>query len=55
MPKVFKKSQKTLLWGHFGPFLPNLGKNEFAWKKRAQSVFKYSNHLPMRHKSEKNK
>ena len=33
MTKFFKKSKKNLFWGHFGPFLPNLGKNEFSWKK----------------------
>ena len=36
-----------------GPFCPNLGKYEFSWKKRALLVFKYSNYLPLRQKSEK--
>ena len=33
MKNSFKKSKKNLIWGHFGPFLPKLGKNEFSWKK----------------------
>ena len=38
--KFFKKSTKPTL----GLFCPNLGKNEFPWKKKALSVFKYSNY-----------
>ena len=33
MKNSFKKSKKNLIWSHFGPFLPKLGKNEFSWKK----------------------
>ena len=33
MTNFFKKSKKNLIWGHFGPFLPKLGKNEFSLKK----------------------
>ena len=50
--KIFQKIQKTFIWDHFGPFCPNLGKNEFSWK-RALPVFKYSNYLPSCQKSEK--
>ena len=36
--KIYKKIpnlkyRKTLFWDHFGHFSPNLGKNEFPWKK----------------------
>ena len=31
--KIFQKIQKTLFLGHFGPFIPNLGKNKFSWEK----------------------
>ena len=31
--KIFQKIPKTLFWGLFGLFFPNLGKNEFSWKK----------------------
>ena len=54
MMKFFKKSKNLpksknpKSKGHFGPFCPNLGKNDFPWKKkRAVSVFKYSNYLPL--------
>ena len=52
---IFQKIQKTLFWGpcdHFGLFCPNLGKNEFSWKKTL-SAFKYSNYLSLCQKSEK--
>ena len=31
--EIYQKTQKTLFWGHFGPFYPNLDKNEFSRKK----------------------
>ena len=31
MTNVFKKSKENLFWDHL--FYPNLGKNEFSWKK----------------------
>ena len=50
MTKVFKKSQKKTYFGAIlGPFLP-----KFTYKK-GLSVFKYSNYLPSRSKSEKTK
>ena len=34
MTKVFKKNPKRTYFGDIlGPFYPNLGKNEFSWKK----------------------
>ena len=47
------KNQRTLFWGHFGLFFPNLDKNEFSLEKRTLSVFKYFNYLPSCKKSEK--
>ena len=35
--KIFQKIPKTLYWSHFGRFCPNLGKNEFSWKKLSVS------------------
>ena len=40
--KFFKKSKKPYFRANFGPFCPNLSKNE----KGALSGFKYSNYLP---------
>ena len=42
MAKVFKKIQKALFWGHFGPFLLK----RIFLEKRALLVLKYSNYLP---------
>ena len=36
-----------------GPFFPNVGKNEFSWKKGLCQFFKYSNYLPSFKKLEK--
>ena len=33
MTKFFKKSKKTYFGAILGPFCPNLGKNEFSFKK----------------------
>ena len=44
IPKFFKKS-KTLLWCHFGQFLPKFGEKSIFLEK-VLSVFKYSNYLP---------
>ena len=33
MTKFFKKSRKPCFGAILGPFCPNLGKNEFSWKK----------------------
>ena len=52
MAKFFKKSEKPYLGTILGPFSPNLGKNEFSWKKKPLSVFKYSNYLPACHFSQ---
>ena len=30
--EIFQKIQKTLFWGYFGIFCPNLDKNELSWK-----------------------
>ena len=46
-------TQKTLIWGHFGPFLPKFVQKSIFLKKRALSVIKYSNYLPTCQKSEK--
>ena len=52
--KLFKKSQKTLIWAHSGPFCPNLDQKWIFLEKRAQlSVFQYSNYLTFCQKSEK--
>ena len=45
MTKSFIKSKKPYFRAIWGPFFPNLGKNEFSRKKRLL-VFKYSNYLP---------
>ena len=40
MTKYFKKNSKNPilgLWGHFGLFYANLGKNEFSWEKGSVS------------------
>lgn len=39
----FFNVQKALFWGHFGPFVPKVGK--VFPVKRTQSVFKYSDYL----------
>ena len=44
--KNFQKIQKTIFWGHFGPFLPKFGQKWIFLEKRALSVFKYSDYLP---------
>ena len=31
--KIFQKTKKNLLWGHFGSFSPNFYEKEFSWKK----------------------
>ena len=36
---IFQKSRKTLILGHFGPFLPKFGQMRFFLKNRALSVF----------------
>ena len=54
MAKFFKKSKKPYFGVISGNFCPYLGKNEFSWKKRALTVFKYSNYLPWCKKSEEN-
>ena len=51
MTKFFKKSKQSNLGVISGPFCPNLGKNEFPWKKGLQ--FKYSNYLTSSQKLEK--
>ena len=33
MTKFFKKSQKPYFGAILGPLCPNLGKNEFSWKR----------------------
>ena len=54
MTKFFKKSKKPYFGAILGPFCPNFGKNEFSCK-RALSIFKYFNYLPLCKKSEKTK
>ena len=51
--KIFLKNQKTLIWNHFGLFLPKFGQKSISLEKRTLSVFKYSNYLPSCKKSEK--
>ena len=46
MAKVFKKTQKALFWGHFGPFLLKFEQKRIFLEKRALLVLKYSNYLP---------
>ena len=42
MTKVFKKNPKRTYFGDIlGPFYPNLGKNEFSWKKITVSFQKF--------------
>ena len=48
MTKLFKKSYFEAI---FSLFYPNLGKNEL-FRKRAQSIFKYSSYVPSRKKSD---
>ena len=51
--KILQKIQKKTILGPFWSLFPKLGKNKFSWKKRALSVLKYSNYLPLWKKSEK--
>ena len=53
MTKFFKKSQKPYFGVILGNFCPNFGKNVFFWKKKALTVFKYSNYLSWCKKTEK--
>ena len=39
MIKFFKKLKKTYFGAILGPFCPNLGKNEFSWKRRFFQFF----------------
>ena len=48
-----KKIKKTLFWGHFGPFLQKFVQKKIFLKKRALSVFTYSNYLPLSQKNQK--
>ena len=48
--KMFQKNPKLHFRDILGPFL---GKNEFSWKKRALSIFRYSNYLPLCQKLKK--
>ena len=53
--KIFQKIQKTLFWGHeaiLDFFAQIWAKMNFP-RKKALSVFKYSNYLPLCNKSEK--
>ena len=50
---MFQKIQKSLIWGHFGLFLPKFGQKWIFLKKKSLSVFRYSNYLPSCQKSEK--
>ena len=52
--RFFQKIQKILFRGHFWHFLPKFGQENFFLEKRALSVFRYSNSLPLCQKSEKN-
>ena len=45
--KIFQKIPKTVFLGYFGPFLQKFGQNLIILEKRALSVFKYSNYLPL--------
>ena len=51
--KNFQKIQKALFRGHFGPFLPKFGWKWIFLERKALSVFKYSDCLPLCQKSEK--
>ena len=55
MPKFFKIIRKPYIGAILGPFGPNLGQDEFSWKKEFLSVFKYSNYLPSRKKKKTEK
>ena len=50
--KFFKTLKKTYFRGHFGPFCPNLSKNEISWKKELCQFFNYYNYLSLFQKSE---
>ena len=57
MTKFLKKFLKNYFGVILDAFSQNVGKNEFSWKKRTLSVFKYSNYLPSckkKKKTEKN-
>ena len=49
--KFFKKYKTPYFGAILDSFCPNLGKYEFSWKKRAYSVFQYSNYLSLCQKS----
>ena len=42
MTKFFNKSEKPNFVVILGTFCPNLGKNEFSWKKRLQQFLNIS-------------
>ena len=50
--KIFQKNQTTLLWGHFGSIFAQIWAKYIFLEEGAQSVFKYSNYLPLCKKSE---
>ena len=53
MIKFVENYKKTYFGIILGPFGPNMGKNEFSWKK-GLSVFKYcAEENPMSHSGEK--
>ena len=45
--KIFQKIKKNYFVTILGPLCPNLGKKIFFLEKRALSVFKYSNYVPL--------
>ena len=58
MTKFFKKSQKPYfgpIMGPFGPIMPKFGPKMNFPRKRALTVFQYSNYLSLCQKSEKPK
>ena len=52
MANFLKNPKRAYLAAILGPFYPNLGNNEFSWKKEL-SVFTYSNYLSLCQKLEK--
>ena len=53
--KIFQKIQKKLFWGHVAilAFFAQIWVKMNSPRKKALSVFKYSNYLPLCNKSEK--
>ena len=53
MTKFLPKIKKNFVGVHFGPLFSKFGQKQIFLERMALSVFKYSNYLTLRQKSEK--